>query len=64
MGRIKREMVQNELFGENTSNEALFTYFGIYGVHDAGILLCNRANDGDQDALVYAQKIWNKEVVI
>ena len=49
------------LFTKNTSIEGLWTLFKVYGLHDAGIEICDRANDGDAAAMPYRTRIWNKE---
>ena len=53
--------MENKLFTEKTPALNLWIYFKIYGLHEAGIEICNRANDGDETAEIFKVKIWNKE---
>ena len=39
---------------------ALWIHYSVYHDHNAGIELCNRANDGDKEAEPFAQQIWNE----
>ena len=41
--------------------ETLWIHFTVYGNHDAAIEICDRAIFDDKEALVYANKIWNKQ---
>ena len=50
--------MKQKLFNTNTSPEGLWILFKMYGYHDAGVEICDRANYGDPIALVYANRIW------
>ncbi len=42
----------------NTDNlEVLWIYFTVYGIHEAGIKICDQANT-DKKAMEYAKRIW------
>jgi len=41
------------------SCEALYYHFSIYGEHEAGVIICDKAITGDISALKYAEIIWN-----
>jgi hypothetical protein len=49
------------MFTEKTSVKGLWILFKVYGYHEAAVEICDRANNGDTDAMPYREKIWNKE---
>lgn len=43
---------------EKMSLAPLYYHFSVYGHHEAGVLICDKANRGDKEALFFAEKIW------
>lgn len=51
---------QNPLVNETDNYEVLWIYFDLYGIHEAGVKICNHALQGVAEAQEYAEKIWNR----
>ena len=52
---------QNPLVNETENYEVLWIYFDLYGIHEAGVKICDRAlHQGVAEARKYANKIWER----
>ena len=49
---------QNPLVDGAENYEVLWIYFELYGIHEAGVKICDHALQGIAEAQWYANKIW------
>jgi len=48
----------NPLVNGTSNFEVLYTYFHVYGLHEAGVKICKHAIAGNETAKKWAKKVW------